>query len=140
MLLFSPSTCSVKSYRNIYTIILLSSLLVAIGGLLLVIASALPAYASVDGGSNTGTNISSSGGSVAVPANSSVLPLPPPQGIVNVGITSNQLAAGGPLPGNHTLALEEAECAAEENNAPWYPTVNPAELHDSNRTHVYACK
>ena len=28
---------------------------------------------------------------------------------------------------------------AEENNAPWYPTVNPAELHDSNRTHVYAC-
>ena len=63
-----------KSYRNIYTIILLSSLLVAMGGLLLVIASALPAYASVDGGSNTGTNISSSGGSVAVPANSSVLP------------------------------------------------------------------
>lgn len=57
----------------------------------------------------------------------------------NVGVTSNQLAAGGPLPGNHTLAPEEAECAAQEDNPPWYPTVNPAELHDSNRTHVYAC-
>ena len=71
--------------------------------------------------------------------NSSVLPPPQPQGIVNVGVTPNQLAAGGPLPGNHSLALEEAECAAEENNPPWYPTVNPAELHDSNRTHLYAC-
>ena len=34
---------------------------------------------------------------------------------------------------------QEAKCAAAEKNAPWYPTVNVAELHDSNRTHVYAC-
>lgn len=89
-------------------------------GLLLVVASALPGNASTIG-------------------NSSVLPPPQPQGIVNVGVTSNQLAAGGPLPGNYTLALEEADCAAEQVNPPWYPTVNPAELYDSNRTHVYAC-
>jgi len=29
-----------------------------------------------------------------------------------VGVTPNQKAAGGPLPGNHTMALEEAKCAA----------------------------
>lgn len=49
------------------------------------------------------------------------------------------MVGGGPLPGNHTMALEEAKCAAAEKNPPWYPTVNPAELQDSNRTHVYAC-
>ena len=43
------------------------------------------------------------------------------------------------LPGNHTMALQEAKCAAAEKNPPWYPTVNPAELHDSYRTHVYPC-
>jgi len=91
------------------------------GGLLLLSASGLPGYAS------TGST------------NSSVLPPPQPQGIINVGITPNQLAAGGPLPGNHTLALEEVWCAEAESNPPWYPSVNPAELHDSNRTHVYEC-
>jgi hypothetical protein len=58
---------------------------------------------------------------------------------VKVGVTPNQKAAGGPLPGNHTIALEEAKCAAAEKNPPWYPTVNPAELYNSNRTHGYAC-
>lgn len=37
------------------------------------------------------------------------------------------------------MALQEAKCAAAEKNPPWYPTVNPAELHDSYRTHVYPC-
>ena len=116
---------------------LLPILLTLVAGALVIIISAFAGYASVNGG-DVG-NMSSSIPSTALPANTSVLPPPEPQGIVNVGITPNQLSAGGPLPGNHSLALEEAECAAEENNAPWYPTVNPAELHDSNRTHVYAC-
>jgi hypothetical protein len=81
--------------------------------------------------------------SYATPGNignkSSVLSPPQPKGIVNVGVTPDQKAAGGPLPGNHTIALQEIKCAAAERNPPWYPTVNPAELHDSNRTHVYAC-
>jgi hypothetical protein len=104
--------------------ILLPLVLVILAGLLLVITSGVPTYAIVN---NT------------MLTNSSVLPQPQPQGIVNVGVTPNQLAAGGPLPGNHTLALEEAECAVKEYNAPWYPTVNPVELADSNRTHVYEC-
>jgi len=56
-----------------------------------------------------------------------------------VGVTPNQLAAGGPLPGNNSLALEEAKCVAKQNNPPWYPTLQAAELRDSNRTKLYAC-
>jgi hypothetical protein len=37
------------------------------------------------------------------------------------------------------MALQEAKCAAAVKNPPWYPTVNLAELYNSNRTHVYAC-
>lgn len=78
--------------------------------------STTPSYASAggSGGNSSDTTLA---------ANSSVLPPPEPEGIVNVGVTPNQLAAGGPLPGNHTMALEEAECAAAENNPPWYPSV-----------------
>jgi hypothetical protein len=116
-------------YRKNHIMILSSFLLASIvGGLLPLFPNAVPGYASVD---DIGTGSTST--------NSSVLPPPQPQGIVNVGVTSNQLAAGGPLPGNHSLALEEVECANSWNNPPWYPTVNPAELADSNRTHVYPC-
>ena len=73
--------------------------LVILVGLFVAITSGVPAYASVNGTMLT---------------NSSVLPQPQPQGIVNIGVTSNQLSAGVPLTGNHTLALEEAECAAKE--------------------------
>ena len=126
-----------KRCRSFHKMLLLANLLAVTAGALVTITSALSGYAGVNDGniSNTSSSIPSTNSLLT----DSVLPSPEPQGIVNVGITSNQLAAGGPLPGNHTLALEEAECAAEENNAPWYPTVNPAELHDSNRTHVYAC-
>lgn len=56
-----------------------------------------------------------SGSSLATLAtNSSVLPPPQPQGIANVGVTSNQKASGGPLPGNHTMALQEAKCASSD--------------------------
>lgn len=45
----------------------------------------------------------------------------------------------GPLPGNYTVAFEEAKCSAEEVNPPWYPTLNSYEHHQSNRTHLYQC-
>jgi len=54
-------------------------------------------------------------------------------------LTPNQIAAGGPLPGNYTIALQEAKCSAEEVNPPWYPSLNSYEQHDSNRTKLYAC-
>ncbi|MEU6235161.1 hypothetical protein [Kitasatospora sp. NPDC047058] len=48
-------------------------------------------------------------------------------------------AAGGPLVGDPTLVADEEQCAAAEGNAPWYPTIAAFEVHDSNRTHLYAC-
>ncbi len=119
-------------------------MLPALAAILSLMLIAPSSYASVGGSDTTSTTTNTSPtttvtSSSSAAANSSVLPPPQPEGIVNVGVTSNQLAAGGPLPGNHSVALEEAECAAEENNPPWYPTVNPAELADSNRTHVYEC-
>lgn len=98
-------------------------------------------YGSVEGSSgNNAVNMSGTSGSLAtVVSNSSVLPPPQPQGVVNVGVTPNQLAAGGPLPGNHSVALQEAECVAALDNPPWYPSLQPAEHHDSNRTKLYTC-
>lgn len=51
--------------------------------------------------------------------------------------TPNMVAAGGPIPPNYTLAQQEAECTAAEQNAPWYPTMLSYEHHDGNRTHLY---
>ena len=53
--------------------------------------------------------------------------------------TPDQIAAGGPIPPNYTLAQQEAECTAAEQNAPWYPTMLSYEHHDGNRTHLYEC-
>jgi hypothetical protein len=54
-------------------------------------------------------------------------------------LSPNQIAAGGPLPGNYTIAFQEAKCAAEEVNHPWYPTLVSYEHHDSNRSKLDAC-
>ncbi|MEU1287985.1 hypothetical protein [Kitasatospora sp. NPDC005856] len=52
---------------------------------------------------------------------------------------ADEVAAGGPLVGDPTLVSGEQSCAAAEANAPWYPTIAAFEVHDSNRTHLYAC-
>jgi len=52
---------------------------------------------------------------------------------------SNQIDGSGPLPGNYTVALQEAQCAAKESNSPWYPTLLSYEHHDSNRSKCYGC-
>jgi hypothetical protein len=54
-------------------------------------------------------------------------------------LTPNEIAAGGPIPPNYTLAQQEAECVAAEENAPWYPTMLSYEHHDSTRSHLYDC-
>src|SRR5215208_6342291 len=82
---------------------MLLPVLAAILSLMLITPSS---YASV-GSSDTTSTTDTSPTTVAA-TNSSVLPPPQPEGIVNVGVTPNQLAAGGPLPGNHSVALEEA--------------------------------
>ncbi|MGC1132542.1 MAG: hypothetical protein WA941_06950, partial [Nitrososphaeraceae archaeon] len=106
-----------KSYRNIYTMILLSFLLASIPGLLLIFTSALPGYASVGSSNN---NNSSNPYATLVP-------------------TPNMIAAGGPISPNWTMAQEEAGCAAALENPSWYPTLMPAEHHDSERTELFPC-
>lgn len=59
--------------------------------------------------------------------------------LLNTTPSPNQIAAGGPLPGNYTIAFQEAKCTAEEGNDPWYPTLLSYEAHDSNRTKCYQC-
>jgi len=81
---------------------MLLPVLAAILSLMLITPSS---YASVGSSDTTSTTTNTSPTTAAATAtNSSVLPPPQPEGIVNVGVTPNQLAAGGPLPGNHSVA------------------------------------
>jgi hypothetical protein len=58
-------------------------------------------------------------------------------------LSPNQLAAGGPLPGNLSQVEKERECiTAEQNettNLPWYPTIANTEHSGSERSGVFAC-
>ena len=67
-----------KSYRNIYAMILLPFLLVTIVGLLLIFTSALHGYAGVGSGNKT----------ISINPYATLFP------------TSNMIAAGGPIPPN----------------------------------------
>jgi len=62
---------------------------------------------------------------------------------VNSTLTPNQLAAGGPLPGNLSLIEEEQECINSIKNqttwAPWYPTMASTEHGGSERAAVFEC-
>ena len=53
--------------------------------------------------------------------------------------TADEQAAGGPLVGDSTLIAGEQSCAKESPNPPWFPTIAAFEVHDSPRTHLYAC-
>lgn len=54
-------------------------------------------------------------------------------------LTPNQIAAGGPIPPNWTMALEETECAATVENPPFFPTVTPAEHFNGERQDYFPC-
>src|SRR5439155_9808339 len=59
--------------------------------------------------------------------------------IKNITFTLNEIAAGGPIPQNYTLAQQEQKCITEQKNPPWYQTMNAFERGDSNRTGLYGC-
>ena len=94
----------IQNHRKEHTMILFPFLLATTVGLLLVIAGALP-FASA---------------SVPHLKNATLL-------------TPDEIAAGGPIPPNYTLAKQEVECTIAEQNAPWYPTMLSYEHHDGNR-------
>lgn len=61
----------------------------------------------------------------------------------NQTLTSNELAAGGPLPGNFSKVESELKCVDTEHlepqNAPWFPSVGSTEAGGSGRQHLYPC-
>jgi hypothetical protein len=62
----------------------------------------------------------------------------------NSTLTPDQLAAGGPLPGNLSLIESEQECinSLQQNEttwAPWYPTMASTEHGGSERAAVFEC-
>ena len=78
-----------QNQRKEYTMILFPFLLATTVGLLLVIAGALP-FASASAPDLKNATL----------------------------LTPDQIAAGGPIPPNYTLAQQEVECTAAEQNAP----------------------
>ena len=58
---------------------------------------------------------------------------------ISSNLTQNEIAAGGPIPPNYTLAFNEEKCVQGEDNPPWSPTLLSYEHHDVNRTHLYQC-
>ncbi len=54
-------------------------------------------------------------------------------------VPSNASASTGPLIGDPSLISNELACVSAEQNAPWFPTIAAFEVHDSHRTHLYAC-
>jgi hypothetical protein len=100
--------------------ILLLFLLASIsaGGLLLISTSTSPGYASTNNGNNNNLM----------------------QDLVNTTLlTPNQIAAGGPIPPNYTLAQQQFECVTTENNPPWTQTLVAFENYNSNRSHYWSC-
>ncbi|MGW4890939.1 hypothetical protein ACWEQL_01530 [Kitasatospora sp. NPDC004240] len=57
----------------------------------------------------------------------------------SASVPADESAAGGPLVGDPSLIPGEQSCATAEGNAPWFPTIAAFEVHDSARTHLYAC-
>ncbi len=60
-------------------------------------------------------------------------------GIAEIGLTSNEVAANGPLPGDVSLYHKELACAEKLPTPGYYPSINGAEIADSQRSGLYPC-
>jgi hypothetical protein len=61
------------------------------------------------------------------------------QTVERIGLTSNEIAANGPLPGDVSLYSKELACAEKLRTPGYYPSINGAELTDSARSGVFEC-
>ncbi len=59
--------------------------------------------------------------------------------IAQIGLTSNEVAANGPLPGDVTLYAKELACAEKLPTPGYYPSFNGAEIADAQRSGVFPC-
>ncbi len=61
------------------------------------------------------------------------------QRIAEIGLTSNEVAANGPLPGDVTLYAKELACTEKLLTPGYYPSLNGAEIADAQRSGLYPC-
>ena len=54
-------------------------------------------------------------------------------------LTSNEVAANGPLPGDVSLYQKELLCCRGLSTPGYYPSLNGAELADAERSAMYPC-
>lgn len=55
------------------------------------------------------------------------------------GLTPNQIAANGPIPGDVTLYAKELACQQKLSTPGYYPTLNGAEISDGQRSGLFPC-
>jgi len=56
-----------------------------------------------------------------------------------IGLTLNEVAANGPLPGDVSLYLKELACAEKLPTPGYYRSINGAELTDAQRSGLFTC-
>jgi hypothetical protein len=59
--------------------------------------------------------------------------------VEKIGLTPNQVAANGPLPGDVTLYAKELACQQKIATPGYYQSLNGAEISDSERSGVFPC-
>ena len=56
-----------------------------------------------------------------------------------IGLTQNQIAANGPLPGDVSLYAKELACQQAISTPGYYPSLNGAEISDAHRSGIFPC-
>ncbi len=59
--------------------------------------------------------------------------------IAQIGLTANQVAANGPLPGDVSLYAKELACQQQIPTPGYYSSLNGAEISDSERSGLFPC-
>jgi hypothetical protein len=59
--------------------------------------------------------------------------------IAEIGLTSNEVAANGPLPGDVSLYAKELACTEKLPTPGYYPSINGAEIADAQRSGLFPC-
>ncbi len=61
------------------------------------------------------------------------------QRVAEIGLTSNEIAANGPLPGDVSLYAKEFACQQKIPTPGYYSSLNAAEVADGERSGIYPC-
>jgi hypothetical protein len=61
------------------------------------------------------------------------------QKVAQIGLTPNQVAANGPLPGDVSLYAKELACQQKIPTPGYYPSLNGAEISDAQRSGIFPC-